>query len=1006
MKRILFILTAAIPVLFLGLSLCGAEYVLSPGDDADAVISKLRPGDTLLVKKGFHRPFKNPITVKGTKEKPIVIRGEDPDLSVFSSWSSETNFAWEPVPGKRFVWSTPFPGPAVAAAETGHGSFLLPAPDIAAMPLYRGSFFFDAGAKRLYVHGSTGERPEANLHVSTFSGHIISIIGAEYLVLKDLSFLGSAHEVPRLSALGAAIRAQKTKHLTIEGCRFFFNYGGVNITNACEDTTVRNCFFRKNISPGYSEMAQLFFGSRSTGGKALNNLITDGQTHGLRFYSGAEECTAIGNIVVNEMNAIYFKASRPPRRVERNVSVSSAVFSFSDLQGGSPIQSANNTLEQTVHHQTADKSDLIFPKGSDQHFCAPEFYDFRLQGDSPALGKGAYPDPAPVIYLDPSGSDENKGDSQRKPLKTAAAAVKACPAGGTIYVATGSDYPEICIGKALTLRGRGKNPSVHFGKVEVTAPGVTIENCKADAVSGSGAEKLCLRRVEAGRLELTRSPGAELYRCAVSARKLDAPPAREVFSEAVPGHVIPAGPYDPEPAPPVPSVEALRAETLWPCGGTVRWETPTLGTDSWRLKEDWWQKRPVTCFLEYGETPECKNVVPSLGELWHSINLQNLKPGTRYFYRVRVPEKPYALTKEGAVVPCNVPGFATVWNKGLVSEVKTFETPEKETSAPKTVRVKPGELTAVSGTVQPGDTIVLAPGIYHETFKPAVSGHPGAPIAIRSEVPGKAVLDGRDHLMPGGVYLDGVSDITVEGLTFRNFGNKNFSNRAGMEYGQIQLVRAERISIRDCRFFCSRVYQQGISVKLSKDVTIENNLFCDGVYGVVGGNNGSITMTRNTLYHNQLHHVSLMVFRSGAKFTFRGNLMLGIIRSKAVKGNQLVDVPSSGKGAPQLDVDGNVWYFPPENRVRACGFLQGKVLPAKDGLCGLPRLQKELKLDLRGREITSFRFRNCPFFEPFNEQDDYSKRWGDKISEGWLPKPGEMDPHPALKLDGAGCRGI
>jgi len=195
-------------------------------------------------------------------------------------------------------------------------------------------------------------------------------------------------------------------------------------------------------------------------------------------------------------------------------------------------------------------------------------------------------------------------------------------------------------------------------------------------------------------------------------------------------------------------------------------------------------------------------------------------------------------------------------------------------------------------------------------------------------------------------------------------------------------------------------------VKLSSDVLVENNLFCDGVYAIVGGNNGSITVKNNTFYYNQLHHVVLTAFQPGARFTFRNNLMLGIIPSKAKKGNQLVGVPSAGPGAPLLDVDENVWYFPKENRVRACGFMDGKVLPAQDELCGLPRLQKELKLDLHGRQIEAFRFRTSPFFDPFDERSGYGKEWIDKVAKGWLPAPGDMDPDPALKLDGAGCRGI
>lgn len=79
-KRHITLLFALVSMLF------AEQYELYPGEDAVELISQLEAGDTLLVKVGVHKAITKPIKVKGTPEKPIIIRGEDPDLSIFSSW--------------------------------------------------------------------------------------------------------------------------------------------------------------------------------------------------------------------------------------------------------------------------------------------------------------------------------------------------------------------------------------------------------------------------------------------------------------------------------------------------------------------------------------------------------------------------------------------------------------------------------------------------------------------------------------------------------------------------------------------------------------------------------------------------------------------------------------------------------------------------------------------------------------------------------------------------------
>ena len=74
----------------------------------------------------------------------------------------------------------------------------------------------------------------------------------------------------------------------------------------------------------------------------------------------------------------------------------------------------------------------------------------------------------------------------------------------------------------------------------------------------------------------------------------------------------------------------------------------------------------------------------------------------------------------------------------------------------------PAELADICRTIQPGDTVVLADGIYTDRhFVLTGTGTVEHPITLRAETPGKVVLNGASKLSIGGDYL------VVDGLLFR-----------------------------------------------------------------------------------------------------------------------------------------------------------------------------------------------------------------------------------------------
>ena len=150
MKNILFLLSAVVLPLF------SAEYFLSPGQKALPLLKKLRPGDVLTVRKGLHPPVGEIIRIKGAPGKPIVIRGEDPDLSLFSPWNTGKKLQWSKTPGKKYLWETPLAREAAGVCDPEAGEVFICAPSVETMDFFRNTFFYDKKNKKLYVHTPDG----------------------------------------------------------------------------------------------------------------------------------------------------------------------------------------------------------------------------------------------------------------------------------------------------------------------------------------------------------------------------------------------------------------------------------------------------------------------------------------------------------------------------------------------------------------------------------------------------------------------------------------------------------------------------------------------------------------------------------------------------------------------------------------------------------------------------------------------------------------------------------
>ncbi len=155
-----------------------------------------------------------------------------------------------------------------------------------------------------------------------------------------------------------------------------------------------------------------------------------------------------------------------------------------------------------------------------------------------------------------------------------------------------------------------------------------------------------------------------------------------------------------------------------------------------------------------------------------------------------------------------------------------------------TIAATPETIVQVLARVNPGDTVVLADGVYKGDHRLTRSGREGAPIVIRGQ--GGAVFDGGDTCL----WLEGASWVTVENVRFQN------ATTAGMRVRMGPLPDAEHVTVRDCVFADNRKW--GIITSHVNHFTIED---CEAFgatieHGIYVANSGDDNVIRN----NRIHH--------------------------------------------------------------------------------------------------------------------------------------------------------
>ena len=172
----------------------GAEYTVTPADSLQKAVQALRPGDTLTLLPGVYRQGTVAIRCRGTQESPIVIQGKDRENTLVTAWKSLDTVTWEPVPGKPFVYRAAWAEDTYGISDLANKRNMMPAPGADDMERFRGTYFYDRKEHYLYCHSFTGCKPGKGLRATVRSGYLFELNTAEHVVIRNLTFCGSAHE--------------------------------------------------------------------------------------------------------------------------------------------------------------------------------------------------------------------------------------------------------------------------------------------------------------------------------------------------------------------------------------------------------------------------------------------------------------------------------------------------------------------------------------------------------------------------------------------------------------------------------------------------------------------------------------------------------------------------------------------------------------------------------------------------------------------------------------------
>ena len=473
--------------------------------------------------------------LKGASGAPVTIRAQVPGFAVLRGdrpLSDLVSSTWTLSAGSRFVYVASLDvtasgtkgKPLCRILEADTEQELLQAPHLNDMDQFRKSYYVDTSTNQIFVHCSDGQSPDDHVLITTVErvddvevqyAHGMKVYDCQHVVFDGLTIRGFFGSADAPGGTGLVITDYEygspranSSNIVIRNCRLAYNQGGVTLTHV-DSCTVERCLLIGNVDGFNGESAQIYVGHDSSHVDVRQNIVLDGDTHGIRFYSDMANGGAFGNIIKNAHIGLNFKCVYGTLEAKNNVVAGGSYANYNVYMEGVDtdfVDEQNNTLEyHAANTQRDSASTIVFgdcPDCDRPDFADPEQLDYRLQGSSTVYassGSGAYPYQAgSVIFVRSGGGGD--GSSVASPTSLSNALSIAGP-GDTIYLTddlTSSTIVPSSSGTFIApiiLRGRGSSP-IDIGGLDFN--GIGHWKCENLDIKGtvtiSGAEDIAIER--------------------------------------------------------------------------------------------------------------------------------------------------------------------------------------------------------------------------------------------------------------------------------------------------------------------------------------------------------------------------------------------------------------------------------------------------------------------------------------------------------------------------------
>jgi hypothetical protein len=285
---------------------------------------------------------------------------------------------------------------------------------------------------------------------------------------------------------------------------------------------------------------------------------------------------------------------------------------------------------------------------------------------------------------------------------------------------------------------------------------------------------------------------------------------------------------------------------------------------------EWWSSRPGTFTLAWGETPEMTKVVNGIKgtQRFNNFTLSGLKPGQKYYFSIRAAEATPVDGKSLPVVKPNAPPLTfTTASAPRKATVFYVAGDGNDTGDGLSRQTAFRSIKNAADRVGPGDTVMIAAGVYNETLRIRAAGTKDRPIAFRA-VPGeRAVINGKNLTRAFELFMK--PDIHFDGLYFELL-NEGFIIRRSE---RVQITRcfnaivaadeSPELVVRNCLAVGG---WQAVSISRSPRSVVENNVFVMTILQHVGTEDPTVTVRGNVFceaFRNKTHQTLLFLSDKG-----------------------------------------------------------------------------------------------------------------------------------------------